>query len=107
MASEVINLVATLSPQPDKAEELSFHLAQLTREVNANEPNTLIYHSFHNKAKNEFVVVEKYKNQAALKAHMESPYVKAFASKVGGMMAKPVEIKKGELLPLSVGVARI
>lgn len=78
MSSEEINLVAALYPKPGKAEEvrtltvstarpathistnqLSVLLAEVTKKVQANEPDTLLYYAFFVKEKNEVVVVER------------------------------------------------
>lgn len=87
MASEQVNLVALIYPQPDKLEEvflvtlfpgnkllyqlqgywlslqLSGLIAELTRKVQETEPDTLIYYAYVNEAKKdekEIIVVERY-----------------------------------------------
>lgn len=41
-------------------EQLAAHIAELTRQVQAHEPDTLIYYSFSIKEGNEIMVVERY-----------------------------------------------
>ncbi|KAK5699379.1 hypothetical protein LTS12_028457 [Elasticomyces elasticus] len=111
MASEQVNLVALIYPQPDKLEELSGLIAELTRKVQETEPDTLIYYAYVNEAKKdekEIIVVERYRNGAALQVHAQGPHFKAFVAKAAPLMAKPFELKKADgILPASVGVARL
>ncbi|PYI02159.1 hypothetical protein BO78DRAFT_400773 [Aspergillus sclerotiicarbonarius CBS 121057] len=59
MASSELNIVALVYPQPDKLEELSALLATLTQQVQANEPDTLVYYSFANKEGTVISVIER------------------------------------------------
>ena len=43
--------------------------------------------------KGNFIVVETYKNQAAVDAHFSMPYFKDFGPKISDMTSKPIEIK--------------
>lgn len=43
--------------------------------------------------KNNFIFVERYKNQAAIDAHFTAPYFKEFGAKIADMTSKPMEIK--------------
>lgn len=93
--------------------------------MQANEPDTLLYYAFSTK-ENEIVVVERYvclgcvchcqvqvlmsaryRNQAAVQAHVQSPYFREFAAKVPGLVAKPMEVKMGAQLGASARVSRI
>ncbi|BCR91611.1 putative quinol monooxygenase [Aspergillus chevalieri] len=108
MASEAINLVAIIYPKPDKAAELSALMAEVTQKVQANEPDTLLYYAFTNEQnKDEIIVVERYRNAAALDAHVKGPHFQEFVKKASALMAKPFELKKGGFLPASAGVARL
>lgn len=50
----------------------------------------------------------RYRNEAAMQAHVQGPYFQAFASRASELMAKPFELKKGiGILPSSAGVARL
>ncbi|RMJ21179.1 Antibiotic biosynthesis monooxygenase [Aspergillus sp. HF37] len=101
-----VNLVAVLYPKPEKSEELSALLGEVTQKVQANEPDTLLYYAFSTK-ENEIVVVERYRNQAAVQAHVQSPYFREFAAKVPGLVARPMEVKMGAQLGASARVSRI
>jgi quinol monooxygenase YgiN len=43
--------------------------------------------------KTNFIVVEKYKNQAAVDAHFGMPYFKEFGPKIADITSGPIEIK--------------
>lgn len=49
----------------------------------------------------------RYKDQAAVKAHMKSSYFREFSSKLAPLMAKPSEIRAGAFLNGSRGVSRL
>jgi quinol monooxygenase YgiN len=49
----------------------------------------------------------RYRNQAAVQAHVQSPYFREFAAKVPGLVAKPMEVKMGAQLGASARVSRI
>ncbi|OOF98574.1 hypothetical protein ASPCADRAFT_204329 [Aspergillus carbonarius ITEM 5010] len=107
MASSEINIVALIYPQPDKVDELSALLATLTQQVQAHEPDTLVYYSFTNKEKTVISVIERYRDQAAFERHGQSAYFKEFVEKGKGLMAKPFElVVGGGVLEGSVSVVR-
>lgn len=49
----------------------------------------------------------RYRNAAALDAHVKGPHFQEFVKKASGLMAKPFELKRGGFLPASAGVARL
>ncbi|RJE24869.1 Antibiotic biosynthesis monooxygenase [Aspergillus sclerotialis] len=105
MSSEEVNLVAILYPKPERAGELSGLLAELTKKVLANEPDTLTYYAFSTKENSEIIVVER--NQAATQAHVKSSYFQEFAAKVPDLVVRPMEVKMGHQLASSERVLRI
>ncbi|KAJ6117577.1 hypothetical protein N7512_007302 [Penicillium capsulatum] len=92
-----INVVAVLYPKPDKFDE----------KVQAHEPDTLLYYSFRVKDKREIVMVERYKNHAAVQAHLQTPYFKQFAAQLPGLCAKPSELRAGGFVGDWRGVSRL
>ncbi|KAB8240798.1 antibiotic biosynthesis monooxygenase [Aspergillus flavus] len=108
MASEEVNVVAIMYPKSGKHDELSRHISELTRQVHATEPDTLIYYAFSIKDGNEIMVVERYRDQDALHMHLLSPHFQEFGSKAAGLMERPYDVKVGHgILPSSVGVTRV
>ncbi|PKY07782.1 hypothetical protein P168DRAFT_300602 [Aspergillus campestris IBT 28561] len=102
-----VNIVAVMYPKAGKLEELSTHLSDLSKQVQANEPDTLLYYAFANRDGNEITVVERYRDQTALQTHLLSPYFRDFGSRASPLMEKPYEVKVGSgFLPGSVGVLR-
>lgn len=104
-------------------------LADVTKKVQEHEPGTLIYYAFQPQGKSEIVVVERsassfqfasasmpgtvspdlhrYKDQAAVQAHVKAPYFREFSAKMPELMAKPWELRAGGFLGGSRGVSRL
>ncbi|EAU30931.1 predicted protein [Aspergillus terreus NIH2624] len=95
MSAEEVNVVAIMYPKPGKHDELSSHLSELTRQVQAHEPDTLIYYAFSIKDGNEIMVVERYRNQEALQIHLLNPYFQDFGKKAKELMERPYDVKVG------------
>lgn len=96
MAFDEVNVVAIMYPKPGKHDELSRHLAELTRQVHATEPDTLVYYAFSIKDGDEIMVVEKYRDQDALHMHLLSPHFQEFGNKAAGLMERPYDVKMGD-----------
>ncbi|KAJ5801308.1 uncharacterized protein N7518_003376 [Penicillium psychrosexuale] len=54
-----INATAILVPKPEKFEEVSTLVAEVIKQVEEHEPDTLLYYAFPIKDKNEIVIVER------------------------------------------------
>ncbi|PTB34913.1 uncharacterized protein TrAFT101_009441 [Trichoderma asperellum] len=102
-----INVAAVLYPKPEKFDELAALIAEVTTNVQANEPDTLVYYAIRVQKKNEIVIIERYKNQAAVQAHLKAPYFRKFSAKLPELLAKPVELRSGTLLEGSCVVSRL
>ncbi|KAI2675885.1 hypothetical protein CBS147355_6066 [Penicillium roqueforti] len=102
-----INATAILVPKPEKFEEVSTLVAEVIKQVEEHEPDTLLYYAFSIKDKNEIVIVERYKNQVAIQTHVKSPYFRTFAGKLSTLLTKPAEIRAGGFLSGSRGVSRL
>ncbi|KAL2009175.1 hypothetical protein VTN00DRAFT_7369 [Thermoascus crustaceus] len=119
MSSQEVNLVATFYPKPGKTDELIALMNDMAKKVHANEPDTLVYYAVQVEGKDEIIFVEKYadpalgpfmqgqctmqrcdnqyryKNQAAVTAHIQTPYFQEFAEKVSSLTEKPYDLKMG------------
>ncbi|CAI7564117.1 unnamed protein product [Penicillium palitans] len=102
-----INVTAVFVPRPEKFEEVSTLVTDVIKQVQEHEPDTLVYYAFGIKDKNEIVIVERYKNQAAIQTHVKSPYFRTFSKKLSTLLTKPAEIKAGGFLNGSRGVSRL
>ncbi|KAJ5152962.1 uncharacterized protein N7482_009440 [Penicillium canariense] len=102
-----INVAAVLYPKPEKFDELAALITELTKKVQEHEPDTLVYYAIKVHDKNEIVIIERYKNQAAVQAHMKSPYFREFASQLPALMAKPAEMRVGAFLGGAGSVAAV
>ena len=88
-----IGIIATLKVQTDKAAEAEEAFRALQAQVNQNEDGCIFY-SFFKAAEGEYVVLESYKDEAALEAHGKSDYFKAAGKQMMGFMAAPPDIKR-------------
>ncbi|KAF7717276.1 Uncharacterized protein PECH_007555 [Penicillium ucsense] len=102
-----INVAAVLTPKPEKFEEAAALITEVIQKVQANEPGTLLYTAFQVSGKKEIVIVERYKDQAAVQAHTKTPYFREFSAKIAPLMAKPAELRAGSFLNGDRGVSRL
>ncbi|KAJ5864423.1 uncharacterized protein N7529_006339 [Penicillium soppii] len=102
-----INVTAVLTPKPEKFEEVATLVSEVIKQVQEHEPGTLLYYAFQIKDKNEIVIVERYKDQSAVQAHVKAPYFQIFAGKLPTLLSKPSELRAGGFLGGSRGVSRL
>lgn len=88
-----IGIIATLKIQPEKAKDAEAAFNELAEAVNKNEPECLFY-SFFKASEGEYVVLESYKDEAALAAHSQTAHFKAAGPKMAGFLAGAPDIKK-------------
>lgn len=53
------------------------------------------------------LTLHRYKDQAAVQAHVKAPYFREFSAKMPELMAKPWELRAGGFLGGSRGVSRL
>ncbi|KAJ5425626.1 hypothetical protein N7465_000696 [Penicillium sp. CMV-2018d] len=102
-----INVTAVFIPKPGKFEEVATLVTDVIKQVQEHETDTLVYYAFEIKDKNEIVIVERYKNQAAIQTHVKSPYFRTFSKRLSTLLTKPAEIRAGGFLNGSRGVSRL
>ncbi|KAJ5114679.1 hypothetical protein NUU61_000438 [Penicillium alfredii] len=100
-----VNVTAVIYPKPEKFDEVAALFSQVATKVQEHEPDTLLYYAFQVREKHEIVVVERYKNQAAVQTHVQAPYFREFAAQLPALSAKPWELRAGGFL--SRGVSRL
>ena len=82
-----IGILARLTIQDGKNKEFEAIFSELQAAVRANEPGNNFYACHRTEDKNDYVVMEQYKDEAAVKAHQESEHFKTIGAKLGGVMA--------------------
>lgn len=83
-----VGIVATLTIQAGKEAEFEEVFKGLRDQVLANESGCEMYGFYKSKADaSKYVIMERYKDEAALKAHGESDYFKAAGPKLGAVLA--------------------
>lgn len=77
----MIGIVMHVRTKPDKSNEFAQLMAQLQKDVRANEPDVLVYQVMRSDDDPAlFLVTEVFADEAAYLAHPEMPYHKAMAA---------------------------
>ncbi|KAF1911661.1 hypothetical protein BDU57DRAFT_524271 [Ampelomyces quisqualis] len=91
-----IDIMALIYPKPGKADRVEELLTQAAKAVKANEPGTLRY-QLHKETKGEaptFIMLETYKDMAAIEAHSKSEDFKHMGRtmKKEDLLAAPMKV---------------
>ena len=82
-----IGIVATLKVKPGKESEFEGVFTELQGHVAKSEPGCLLYEVFKSRSQaSTYIVMEKYKDQAALDAHRGTPHMAAAGPKLGATL---------------------
>lgn len=96
----MIVIIATLEVKPGKAEVFEQFMTTLAREVIANEPGTRIYQLCRiPKQENRYRLIEFYVDQAAIDAHVATPWFRAALPKFEESLAAKPKLEFHEALP--------
>lgn len=97
----VISLVVTMAIKPEHEQEFLALARATAAKVHADEPGVLLYVlTEHPTAPSTYVWLERYRDAAALEAHMQGAAVKHALSTLPPYLAKPPEVMKlGQTLP--------
>jgi quinol monooxygenase YgiN len=83
----MIGIVATLKVQPGKNAEFEDIFKRLTPLVRANEPGNVAYQLCKSRTDpNTYKVIEIYKDQDAVDAHMKSDHFRSHGREMGAFM---------------------
>jgi quinol monooxygenase YgiN len=89
-----IGIIATLTVAEGKNAEFEAGFAELAAAVRANEPGNEFYAIFRSKSDpQQYKVLERYVDQAALDAHGKSDHYRASALKLAPCMAAAPEVE--------------
>ena len=97
----VVSLVVTMAIKPEHEQEF-LELARVTAaKVHSDEPGVLLYVlTKHPTEPSTYVWLERYRDAAAVEAHMQSAHLKAALTKLPGLLAKPPQgMKLEQVLP--------
>ncbi|MGW0358134.1 putative quinol monooxygenase [Nocardia nova] len=89
-------IVATITPKPDKFDEVAELLTRLIPEVH-NEDGCELY-ALH-RGKDRFVFIEKWRDMAALGAHGAEPSLKALNEGLEGLVTGSLDVQVLEAVP--------
>jgi len=82
-----IGIVATLKVKPGKESEFEAVFTELQGHVAKSEPGCLLYEVFKSRSQpSTYIVMEKYKDQAALDGHRSTPHMAAAGPKLGATL---------------------
>lgn len=85
-------LIVILNPRPEGAIELETVLRAMCESVR-DEPGTLDYR-LHRDANGNYVLYERYADQAALDAHMDSPRLQVLLARFEDLLAAPPHVTR-------------
>ncbi len=68
-----VTFISRMTVRPSHEQEFIRVCRKLQDHVRAHEPDTIYFEFFRLREPNRFMVLESFKNEAAEKAHMESP----------------------------------
>lgn len=88
-----IGIIARLKIQAGKNEEFERIFSELQAAVRAGEPGNNFYACHRTDDATAYVVMEQYKDEAALDAHRNSDHFKTIGAKLGGVMGGRPEIE--------------
>jgi quinol monooxygenase YgiN len=88
----MISIIAKIPLQDGKVKEFTEVFKEMAASVATEEGNLLYSLSYAAKEPNMAVIMERYKDQAALTAHSQSDHYKAFGSKIRGLVAGRAEV---------------
>ena len=90
----MIGIVATLKVVEGKNEAFEAVFTELSAAVRANEPGCLLYQLTRSRSEPQtYVVMEMYKDQAAVDAHRTTPHFTASGPKMAGLTAGRPEVQ--------------
>ncbi|NKY87309.1 putative quinol monooxygenase [Nocardia veterana] len=89
-------IVATITPKPDKADQVAEVLTRLIPQV--HDEDGCEFYALH-KGKDRFVFVEKWRDMAALGAHGKGSNMKALSEGLEGLVDGPLDVQVLEAVP--------
>jgi quinol monooxygenase YgiN len=91
--SDTITFVATVTIKPEREKEYLAFMAAVENTILANEPDTLLHVMLaHPTEPHTYVFIERYRNAAALNAHLEAPDHREATEELDDFLAKPYEV---------------
>jgi len=98
MASETVRVVARITAQADKVQEVKSILLRLLQPTRAEEG--CISYDLHQSETDpaEFVFLEEWVSGAAILAHMQKAHVQEALSKAAALLAAPPDIRRYHLI---------
>ena len=98
MESEKVSVIAYLEVKPGYEEEFLLAIPDVVAATRAEE--ACINYDFHRSTSqpNLFVFYENWTSQAGLDQHAASAHIETFRQRIGGLLARPVEITLWKML---------
>ena len=98
MAGETVRVVAHVTSQPDKVEEVKTILQGLVGKTRT-EKGCISYQLFQNKLDpGDFVFIEEWASDDALNTHLGTPHLQEAFSKVVSLLARKPDIRRYVLI---------
>ncbi len=99
MSNPTLKVIARMIARPETVEEVRHLLAGLLG-PSRQDPGCIRYECMQNRADpTDFTFVEEWQNEAALKAHLNTPHLKDALSKLPALLAAEPDIRLYSTLP--------
>ena len=90
--AQTVTLMVTMPIKPEWENEFISSAQKFVAAVHANEPDVLTYSvTRHPNRESTYVWIERYRNEAALASHTDTPHMAEIRPKLGHFIAGPVE----------------
>ena len=93
----MIALIASIRVAPADAATLEREFATLANHVRTNEPGTLVYTLARGPEAGTYRVIEIYRDEESIRAHLGSGAFKSFRPRLGEMLLEPPVTEKLEV----------
>ena len=92
----MIGIIARLKIKPGSEAEFEAMSKETIDAVRAHEPGNVFYGLFRNKKTGEYVFLERWRDKAALDAHMNAPHMQKVGPALGALLDGPFDMKQME-----------
>ena len=88
----MITLIARITAKPGEFDTMRGLALDMSKAVTSNEPGNLLYVVTEGSGEGQLVLIERYKDGAALDAHRAADHFKTSGRQLGPTLAGPPEI---------------
>ena len=95
----MIGIQVRLKAKPGREDELEQVAYDMAAAVREHEPGALFFRLFRTQTKGEYVIIERWKDQAALDAHRQAGHTAPFRARFADVLESPAQVVALEEVP--------